>query len=205
LGFFSFLSAQNKNPYIRQVLKKSKALETKELIARLPSIANAIAQGADAIYHKLLYAQFQDYEQRYDCSIVTLIDEDKKAELIRLITGFMLYTFYNRENEQSRDAPSVPLTYALHFEIYKNEPKGESFLDYLTYQNPNFEDPKMAPAFKFGNEMAQRMRTMDTAFLFMASQQSVLIAEITQKILNGLLNEKFPLRKGGEGGCLGVS
>lgn len=178
--------SSNPNPYIRLVLKQRNDSHTEEIIEKLPQIANAISQGANAIYLKLIYPQFQDYEARYECVIVAQIDDGKKTEIIRVIISFMVYTFYNRMNVHD-SAASVPFTHALHFEIYKNKPEAGSFADYLTYQNPNFEDPKMAPSFKFGNEIAQIMATMDMAFLFMASQQAVLVAEITQKILDGMI------------------
>ncbi|MEK7748380.1 MAG: hypothetical protein AAB300_04835 [Nitrospirota bacterium] len=183
LGLFPVFS-KNTNPYIRKVLKQGKSVAIQEIIEKLPSLANAMIQGSDAIYSKLLYPQFQDYEMRYGCAIVAQIDEKKKLEIVRAGTAFMLYTFYSRVNNDL-GLVSVPLTYALHFEIYKEEPKAGSFVDYLTYQNPHFEDPKMAPSFKFGNEIAQILATMDMAFLFMASQQAVLISEITKNIITG--------------------
>lgn len=170
------------------------------LIALLPNFANGISQGADSIYRRLLIEQFKDYEERYGCTLLAQINDKTEAALVRTVISFMLYTFCNKIAETYPEPISSPLTSALHFEIYKEKPiKGAqcrtghiapagSFLDYMTYQNPNFEDRRLAPAFKFGNEIAQIMETMDMAFSFMASQQAVLIAEITQRILSGLLS-----------------
>ena len=155
----------------------------------LPLIASGILQGADSIYRQLLIEQFKDYEERYGCTLVTHINEVRQKTLVCVVTSFMLYTFYKKIRETSPEQISVPLTSALHFEIYKEKPSNESFLGYMAYQNPNFEDPKMAPAFKFGNEIAQIMETMDMAFSMMASQQAILISEITRRILDGLMSD----------------
>ena len=155
----------------------------------LPSIASGITQGADSIYRRLLIAQFRDYEARYGCTFLSEINDEKKSALMRAIASFMLYAFSGGIEERHPKQFSIPLTYALHFEIYNEKPAGDSFMDYLAYQNPNFEDTKMAPAFKFGNDIAQIMRTMDSAFSMMASQQAILISEITRKILDGFLSQ----------------
>ncbi len=167
----------------------AKAKPSKAFLARLPSLASGISQGADSIYRQLLIEQFKDYEERYGCTLVGQINDAKKSALTRVVVSFMLYTFCNKIVESYPEEPSLPLTSALHFKIYKEKPIAGSFMDYITYQNPNFEDRKLAPAFKFGNEIAQIMETMDMAFSFMASQQAILIAEITRKILDGLLEK----------------
>ena len=94
-GFLRFLS-KDKNPYIRSVFKKSNDPKIKEIVEILPSIANAISQGAEAIYLKLLCAQFKDYEERYGCSLLAQINESKKTDIVQTVTGFMLYTFCNK-------------------------------------------------------------------------------------------------------------
>jgi len=189
LGIWKFLFKTDGNPYRNLVLKQGRSDQTMALLAILPSIASGISQGADAIYRKLLIAQFTDYEERYGCTLLARINDEKKAALICVTVSFMLYTFLIRIAATSPEQISAPLTAALHFDIYHEKPKAGtgSFLDYMIYQNPKFEDPKMAPAFKFGNEIAQIMETMDMAFSFMASQQAILISEITRKILDGLL------------------
>ncbi|MFQ5781267.1 MAG: hypothetical protein ACE5HN_10860, partial [Nitrospiria bacterium] len=79
------------------------------------------------------------------------------------------------------------LTDALHFEIYRMLPSKNSFIEYLTYENPNFEDPDMAPAFKFGNDIADIFEIQDFSFSLMISQQSPLITEIFKKIIRLIL------------------
>ncbi len=191
LSFFQFFFKTERNPYHRLVLKQDKSAETKALLTMLPSLATGFTQGADSIYSRLLIEQFKDYEERYGCALLSQINDAKKVVLVRTIINFMLYTFYHKIAETYPKELSVSLSAALHFEIWGNSP-GElpasvSFIDYLTYQNPNFEDRKLAPAFKFGNEIAQIMATMDMAFSCMASQQAILISEITRKIIEGLM------------------
>jgi len=190
MRLFQFLFRTDANPYHRLVLKESKSDEaTKALLAGLSGLAFGFSQGADAIYRQLLIEQFKDYEQRYGCTLLAHIDIVKQACLVRAVRSFMLYTFCHQIAESGKEQTAIPLTSALYFEIYKEKPaqgRGD-FLDYIMYQNPHFEDRNMAPAFKFGNEIAQIMETMDMAFSMMASQQAILIAEITRRILNGLI------------------
>ena len=163
----------------------------------LPLFAEGVTKGADSIYRQLLIEQFRDYEERYGCALLSRIDGGKKSALVRVVVGLMLYHFWIRIAESHSTLVSIPLTSALHFEIYHEKPSpkagnslSESFLDYMNYQNPHFEDPKMAPAFKFGNDIAEIMETLNISFSFMASQQAILISEITRKILDGLLLNK---------------
>jgi hypothetical protein len=193
MGLFQFLFKTKANPYNRLALKQSKSAETKALLAMLPSLVTGFTQGADSIYRRLLIEQFKDYEQRYGCALLHQINDEKKFALVRVVSSFMLYTFCKKIAETHPSPVALPLTCALHFEIYKEKPINGvspvgSFMNYITYQNPNFEDRKLAPAFLFGNEVAQIMETMDMAFSFMASQQAILISEITQKILTELMS-----------------
>ncbi len=191
MSLFHFLFKTKVNPYRRLVLKQGRSDQTKALVALLPSVASGISQGADSIYRQLLIEQFKDYEERYGCALLADINDAKQKTLVHVVVSFMLYTFCNSIAQTRPEQIAIPLTSALHFEIYNEKPSAGagSFLDYMTYQNPNFEDPKMAPAFKFGNEIAQIMETMDMAFSLMASQQAILISEITRKILMGLLEK----------------
>lgn len=190
MNLFQFLFTTEGNPYHRLVLKQGKGAETKALLTMLPILATGFTQGAEAIYSRLLIEQFRDYEERYGCALLAQINDAKKEVLVRTVISFMLYTFCNKIEELYPKGHCLNLTAALHFEIYKKKPCPGSFMDYLTYQNPNFEDRRLAPAFKFGNEIAQIMATMDMAFSCMASQQAILISEITQKILDGLMSQK---------------
>lgn len=154
----------------------------------LPKMGETIRQGADYLYLKVLQEQIRDYDVRFGSKVVDQIDEPKKSAILRKLTGLMLVTFFNELSEQYPDStlPSA-LTDALHYEIYRALPAKDSFIDYLTYRNPNFEDPRLAPAFKFGNDIAEIVQTLDLSFSFMISQQSTIISEISRKLIRLVL------------------
>jgi hypothetical protein len=153
------------------------------MILLLPKMGETIRQGADYLFIKVLQEQIRNYDIRFGSRVADQIDDPKRSAISRKLTGLMLVTFFNELSEQYPDSP-IPsaLTDAVHYEIYQALPSKDSFIDYLTYRNPNFEDPRLAPAFKFGNDIAEIMRTLDLSFSFMISQQTTIISEISRKL-----------------------
>lgn len=179
-----------RNPAIKSLHRSQGKLDPKaeEIITRLPQMGGTIQQGAEYLYVKVLQEQIRNYDARFGSKVLDQIDDPKKSAILRKLTGLMLVTFFNELSEHYPDSP-IPsaLTDALHYEIYQVLPSKDSFIDYLTYRNPNFEDPRLAPAFKFGNDIAEIMQTLDLSFSFMVSQQSTIIAEISRKLIRLVL------------------
>jgi hypothetical protein len=181
---------KHQNPAVHTLYRAERNLDPKieEIISLLPKMAEAIDQGGKYLYEKVLEDQIRDYDRRFGSSVSAQIDDSKKAALTRKLTSLMLVSFFNELSELYPDSSSPSsLTDALHFEIYQALPSKESFIDYLTYQNPNFEDPRMAPAFKFGNDVAEILETLDFSFSMMVSQQSPLISDISRKLVRLVL------------------
>ena len=173
------------NPAVHTLYRAERKVDPKieEIISLLPKMAEAIQQGGAYLYEKVLKDQIEVYDTRFGSNVSAQIDDSKKAVLTRKLTCLMLVSFFNELSEIYPDSPfPSSLTDALHFEIYQTLPGKESFIDYLTYQNPNFEDPRMAPAFKFGNDVAEILETLDLSFSIMVSQQSSLIRDISKKL-----------------------
>ena len=178
------------NPAIKSLHRSQGKLDHKaeEIVALLPKMGDTLRQGADYLYAKVLQEQIRNYDARFGSKVLDQIDERKRSAILRKLTGLMLVTFFNEISEQYPDSP-IPsaLTDAVHYEIYQALPSGDSFIDYLTYRNPNFEDPRLAPAFKFGNDIAEILQTLDLSFSFMISQQSPIISEVSRKLIRLVL------------------
>jgi len=182
----------HKNPAVAQLYRQHKSLDQKasEIVTGLPDFTKAIISGGDYIYQRIVAAQIKEYDLHYGSAVIHQIEIDptKEDAMIRKIIGFMLFLFYRELALLYPDA-SLPLSLssALHFEIYQSMPAYDSFLDYLNYHNPNFEDPAFAPAFKFGNDIAQITGVRDISFSFAISQQISLIGDISRKIIRWML------------------
>lgn len=178
------------NPAVKSLRRNQGRLdpEIEKIITLLPKMGETVRQGADYLFMKVLQEQIRHYDTRFESRVVEQIDASKKSAILRKLTGLMLVTFFNELSEQYPDSP-VPsaLTDAVHFEIYRSLPSKDSFIDYLTYRNPNFEDPRLAPAFKFGNDIAEIMQTLDLSFSFMISQQTMIITDISRKLIRLVL------------------
>ena len=160
-------------------------------VVALPQIAKNFTQSAELIYERIFRGQLADYEERYGDHLLARINEEKKGRLIQTMTHFMLYTFFCKIEEEG-GAVASPLTHALHYELYKTGPANDaSFLAYVTYQNNNFEEKRLAAAFKFGNDIANIMETADRPFSFMGSQQAMIISEITRRVLADTLTNSL--------------
>jgi len=185
-----FQKNYHQNPAVATLYRAERKLDPKieEIISLLPKLADAIQQGGDYLYEKVLKDQILVYDTRFGSSVSGQIDDSKKSALTRKVVSLMLVSFFNELSGLYPDSPiSSSLTDALHFELYRALPAKESFVDYLTYRNPNFEDPRMAPAFKFGNDVAEILETLDLSFSIMVSQQSPLIADISRKLVRLVL------------------
>jgi hypothetical protein len=168
----SLFRQRSKNVAIDRLYRQQKSLDagTEEILQKIPQMAEAIRQGESYLYEKVLVDLFQKYDIRFG------------------LTSLMLFQFFNELAERYPDT-AIPssLTDALHFEIYGSLPSKESFIDYLSYRNPNFENPQAAPAFKFGNDVAEILRTLDTSFSFMVAQQFPVIRDISKKLIRLVL------------------
>ncbi len=159
--------------------------ETNQLADKLPQIAAIFRDASVSIYNKVLLPQFQDYEERYGPGLVSQINDKKRAALIATIQGYMLHTFFRLVEERYPEQKiALPMTHFIGEEIDTHKAGGVLFLDYVNYQNPNFEEVRMASAFKFGNDIGKIVGTVDRPFTFMASQQAMIVSEITKKLLN---------------------
>ncbi len=178
------------NPAVKSLRRNQVKLDSRieKIITLLPKMGETIRQGADYLYAKVLQEQIRNYDTRFGSKVVDQIDDPKRSAILRKLTGLMLVTFFNELSERYPDSaiPSA-LSDGLHYEIYRTLPSKDSFIDYLTYRNPNFEDPRLAPAFKFGNDIAEIMQTLDLSFSFMISQQSTIISEISRKLIRLVL------------------
>ncbi|TAJ98765.1 MAG: hypothetical protein EPO39_17405 [Candidatus Manganitrophaceae bacterium] len=178
------------NPAIKSLYRSQGKVDQKaeEIITLLPKLGETIRQGADYLYIKVLQEQIRGYDIRFGSKVVDQIDDSKKSAVLHKLTSLMLVAFFNEISEQYPDSPiASALTDALHYEVYRSLPSKDSFIDYLTYRNPNFEDPRLAPAFKFGNDVAEILQTLDLSFSFMVSQQSTIISEISRKLIRLVL------------------
>lgn len=185
-----FQKKYHQNPAIDTLYRAERKLDPRieEIISLLPQMAEAIRQGGDYLYEKVLRDQIGVYDTRFGSNVSAQIDDSKKSGLTRKLVSLMLVSFFNELSEIYPDSPfPSSLTDALHFEIYQALPAKESFIDYLTYRNPNFEDPRLAPAFKFGNDVAEILETLDLSFSIMVSQQSPLITDISRKLVRLVL------------------
>ncbi|VAX32434.1 hypothetical protein MNBD_NITROSPIRAE01-2149 [hydrothermal vent metagenome] len=154
----------------------------------LPKLAETYKEGGVYLLHKTLLDQFEEYDAQYGVTLSKEITEEKSAQMLDKITSLMLMTCFK---ELSRVLPegSSPsaLTDALHYEIYGALPNKDSFVAYLTYENPNFEDHKMAPAFKFGKDISEIVAMPDLAFSFLVSQQFAVISDVSGRLTRWIL------------------
>ena len=184
--------------HVKSAWKACRSPITKQILLALPKIAELFHEAALSIYSKVLLGQFKDYEERYGSTLLATIDDHKKAALIQTITDYMLYAFFRQiESICPEQEIALPMTYALCADGGSrrgggDQRSGEGFIGYLMYQNPNFEEPRMAVAFKFGEDVAQIMETADRPFSFMAAQQAMIISEITKRLIEDILASSSP-------------
>ncbi len=186
-----FTGKTNRNPALKKLYQNRYALDPRiqGIIPLLPKTAEAMVTGGEYLYRKIIQEVIEAYDQRYQLTVLTQIDEAKRSAMIRTLMSFMLFIFFS-ELSKTDPTASLFLTNALHFEIYHSLPARESFVDYLNYRNPNFEDPKLAPTFKFGNDIAQIVGVRDIPFSFAIAQQIPIISEATKTLIHlAIVNE----------------
>jgi len=185
-----FFRKKHPNPAIHALYRKHETLHEKVevIIPLLSKLAETYVEGGEYLLHKTLLEQFKEYDAQYGSSLSKEITEEKSALMLRKITSLMLMTCFK---ELSRVLPDGPypsaLTDALHYEIYTALPSNDSFVAYLTYENPNIEDRKMAPAFKFGDDIAQIVAMPDLSFSFLVAQQVAVISDISGRLTRWVL------------------
>ena len=164
---------------------------------RLPQLVRALSEGRDYLYRKALYDPILEYDRRCGSQVAATVNDAKREALLRELAGFMLTAVHE---EMALFYPDSPLparvTDALYFEMYRCLPPPES--DYVRYHNPELEDSRTAPAFKFGQTVAGILGTLDIPFLLMMSQQCPLILEASKKLVRfTLFDEPMERQKTG--------
>lgn len=185
-----FNRKKHANPAIHALYKKQKLPDPKveEIIPLLPKLAETYKEGGVYLLHKTLLDQFEEYDAQYGVTLSKEITEEKSAQMLDKITSLMLMTCFKELSRVLPEGPSPSaLTDALHYEIYGALPNKDSFVAYLTYENPNFEDHKMAPAFKFGKDISEIVAMPDLAFSFLVSQQFAVISDVSGRLTRWIL------------------
>ncbi len=155
-----------------------------EMVSLLPKLAETYQEGGTYLLHKTLLSQFEEYDVQYGQDLSIQIDEEKSERMLRKIMSLMLVSFFRALSSHFPDGPyPSALSDALHYEIYQSLPDEDSFVDYLTYENRNFEDSRMAPAYKFGNDIAEILSIPDLSFSFMVAQQVAVISDISNRLM----------------------
>ncbi len=185
-----FFGKKHANPAIHALYRKQEVLDAKseEIIPLLPKLAETYKEGGEYLLHKTLLSQFEEYDLQYGVTLSKEMTEEKSVLMLDKITSLMLMACFKELSNILPDGP-VPsaLTDALHYEIYGVLPGKESFVSYLTYQNPQFEDHKMAPAFKFGEDISKIVAMPDLAFSFLVAQQFAVISDVTGRLTRWVL------------------
>lgn len=185
-----FKKKRHPNPVINDLYKKGAVInkEVEKIVLELPNLAEAIRQGRQSLLQKSLLDQISEYDHQTGRQILKEIDEDKKEAMIGKLTAMMLLSLYDELSSVFKDtALPSSLTLALHYEIYRALPSNDGFVEYLDYQNPHFEDPKMAPAHKFANDIAEILSISDQLFYFVIAQQVAVISEVSRKLIRWVL------------------
>lgn len=192
MNFFQGLFNRKKhpNPAINALYRKQKSLDPKaeEIIVLLPKLAKTYKEGGAYLLHKTLLSQFEEYDAQYGVALSKEMTEEKSAQMLDKITSVMLLTCFKALSNVFPDGPyPSALTDALHYEIYGALPGKDSFVAYLTYKNPNFEDSQMAPAFKFGADISEIVGMSDLSFSFLVAQQVAVISDVSGRLTRWIL------------------
>jgi hypothetical protein len=155
---------------------------TPGLLSRLPLLVQTLSEGRDYLHRRVLYDYVLEYDLRCGTRVAPAVVGEKREPLLRELTGFMLTAFHDELLVIYPDSPlPMLLTDALYFEMYQCLPPISS--DYVRYQNPDLEDPRTAPAFKWGQSVAGILGTLDIPFSLMMSQQCPLILNVSRKLI----------------------
>lgn len=184
--------SQPKNPAIAALNRHRRQFDARmpQIITLLPKLSETFAQGRDYLYDRGIREVVCEYDARAGSQIVAQMDDAKVAALSDEIVAVMLYSFHRVCAALYPASPlfAARLTDALHFEMYQRLPTPDVGVSaYLAYQNPHFEDPKVAYAFRFGQRAGAIMATLDTPFLLMLAQRAPLIVETAEKLTRFVL------------------
>ncbi len=188
--FKQFFGKKHTNPAIHALYRKQGALDaqSEKIILLLPKLAETYKEGGEYLLHKTLLSQFEEYDLQYGVTLSKEMTEEKSMQMLDKVTSLMLMTCFKVLSDVLPDGPEPSaLTDGLHYEIYEVLPGKDSFVSYLTYQNPNFEDHKMAPAFKFGKDISEIVAMPDLAFSFLVSQQFAVISDVSGRLTRWVL------------------
>ena len=192
-----FLKKLHPNPAIDKLCRSIPDLDPQaaEMISKLSGLSEAYRDGGACLLEKALLIPIREYDGQYGTQLFDKMDAETKSRLLKTVTSLMLVAFFKELSSLFPEGPyPSSLSDALHFEIYGALPAKESFVDYLTYQNPNFDDPKMAPAYKFGNDIAAILQIPDLSFSFMVAQQAAVISDISKRLMRWVLFDE-PLER----------
>ncbi len=161
------------------------------MIPLLPKLAETYREGGAYLLHKTLLSQFEEYDAQYGRSLSEEINEEKSELMLSKVMSLMLVSFFRELTTIFPDGPyPSAITDALHFELYQSLPSEDGFVSYLLYENPNFEDSRMAPAYKFGNDIAEILAIPDLSFSFMVAQQVAVISDISKRLMRWVFFEE---------------
>jgi hypothetical protein len=194
-----FGGAQGKrgNPAIKQLHRYAPkpTPDQSEAIERVPKLAATLHEGADYIYRRVIQDTLREFDERFDSKIVPSLDEEKQERMTVCLLHYMIFQAYADLSVRIHD-PNLAgfMLDAVHFELFGELPgeKG-SFIEYLKYENQNFEDPSAAPVYKFGFDLAAITGLPDMNLPLILSQQSPLIRELTGKLTHLALADE-PVR-----------
>lgn len=183
---FRIAKSETSNPAIKKLYYHFRTLTPTQATAvnRVPKLANTLREGTDYIYQRVICEMLQEYDERFHSQILPQMDDDRKQKVKSSLLHYMLVQVYSDLSSHVGDQNMAGLMVdAVHYEIFGALPleKG-SFVEYLQYENPNFEDPTGAPVYKFGHDMAAVTGFVDMYLPMMFSQQSPLILELTKKL-----------------------
>ncbi len=163
--------------------------QVSEWIAVLPQMASALKQGRDYLYDRVVCTALRDYDIRAGSQIAHAMGAAQADALREELMAVLLFTFFQEQSKRDVE-PSVAwlLTDALHYAVYdRPATAGEGVCAYRDDQNPHFEDPKIAYAFRFGQRIGQIMETLDLPFSLMMSQHAVCVAQVCKTLMDQVL------------------
>ncbi len=189
MGLFKniFQKKRHANPAINRLYHSLDSFDPKieAMIPLLPKLAQTYEEGGTYLLHKTLLSQFKEYDVEYGHTLSEELNEKKSEDMLRKVISLMLVSFFRELSSLFPEGPyPSAMTDALHYEIYHALPGSEdSFVEFLLYKNPKFEDVRMAPAYKFGNDISEILSIPDLTFSFMVAQQVAVISDISRRLM----------------------
>ena len=162
------------------------------VIERVPRLAATFSQGADYVSERVIIDLMREYDERFRSGILRQLSDERRQRITRQTLHYMMFHAYAQLSSRVDDPNLAGLLLdAVHFEIFGSLPQEQgSFVEFLRYENRNFEDPAYAPAFKFGQDLAGITEMADINLPMMLSQQSPLIAELTRQLVQLAVSEE---------------